>query len=99
MIRGCVLPPREKKAEKLCHILPFLLISLWMTPVPLFFAGKPEEAIARSGDSSRTTHGATLCVDAWPAPLDVSPICDRRLLTTDSSRPLECGDPARNAGA
>jgi ADP-ribosyl-[dinitrogen reductase] hydrolase len=35
-----------------------------LAPVPLFFAGNPEEAIARSGDSSRTTHGATVCVDA-----------------------------------
>ncbi|MEI6149018.1 MAG: ADP-ribosylglycohydrolase family protein [bacterium] len=35
-----------------------------LAPVPLFFADKPEEAIARSGDSSRTTHGATVCVDA-----------------------------------
>jgi ADP-ribosylglycohydrolase len=35
-----------------------------LAPVPLFFAGKPEEAIERSGDSSRTTHGAQVCVDA-----------------------------------
>jgi ADP-ribosylglycohydrolase len=35
-----------------------------LAPVPLFFAGQPEEALARSGDSSRTTHGATVCVDA-----------------------------------
>jgi ADP-ribosylglycohydrolase len=35
-----------------------------LAPVPLFFAGKPEEAIARSGDSSRTTHGADVCMDA-----------------------------------
>lgn len=35
-----------------------------LAPVPLFFVGNPEEAIARSGDSSRTTHGATVCVDA-----------------------------------
>jgi ADP-ribosylglycohydrolase len=35
-----------------------------LAPVPLFFASNPEEAIARSGDSSRTTHGAAVCVDA-----------------------------------
>ena len=35
-----------------------------LAPVPLFFAGRPEEAIERSGDSSRTTHGAFTCVDA-----------------------------------
>ncbi len=35
-----------------------------LAPVPLFFAGRPEEAIERSGDSSRTTHGAQVCVDA-----------------------------------
>ncbi len=35
-----------------------------LAPVPLFFAGNPEEAIERSGDSSRTTHGARTCVDA-----------------------------------
>ena len=35
-----------------------------LAPVPLFFAGRPEDAIERSGDSSRTTHGAAVCVDA-----------------------------------
>ncbi len=35
-----------------------------LAPVPLFFAKNPEAAIERSGDSSRTTHGATVCVDA-----------------------------------
>ncbi len=35
-----------------------------LAPVPLFFAEQPEEAIARSGDSSRTTHGNRDCVDA-----------------------------------
>jgi len=35
-----------------------------LAPVPLFFAANPEEAIARSADSSRTTHGARTCVDA-----------------------------------
>ena len=35
-----------------------------LAPVPLFFAQAPEIAIARSADSSRTTHGATEAVDA-----------------------------------
>lgn len=35
-----------------------------LAPVPLFFARQPAEAVARSGDSSRTTHGAPVCVDA-----------------------------------
>ncbi len=35
-----------------------------LTPVPLFFAASPAEAIERSGDSSRTTHAAQVCVDA-----------------------------------
>ena len=35
-----------------------------LAPVPLFFAGQPAEAVARSGDSSRTAHGAAVCVDA-----------------------------------
>jgi ADP-ribosylglycohydrolase len=35
-----------------------------LAPVPLAFARRPAEAISRSGDSSRTTHGAPVCVDA-----------------------------------
>jgi ADP-ribosylglycohydrolase len=35
-----------------------------LAPVPLFFAHNPEEAIERSGDSSRTTHAAQTAVDA-----------------------------------
>src|SRR5262245_23277567 len=35
-----------------------------LAPVPLFFARRPVEAIERSGDSSRTTHGAPNCVSA-----------------------------------
>jgi ADP-ribosylglycohydrolase len=35
-----------------------------LAPVPLFFAPDPREAIARSADSSRTTHGAREAVDA-----------------------------------
>ena len=35
-----------------------------LAPVPLFYAGDPEEAIEKAGESSRTTHGATEAVDA-----------------------------------
>ncbi len=35
-----------------------------LAPVPLFFAHRPKEAIERSAQSSRTTHGAPNCVDA-----------------------------------
>jgi ADP-ribosyl-[dinitrogen reductase] hydrolase len=35
-----------------------------LAPVPLFFAQSPVEAIERSADSSRTTHGAPTAVDA-----------------------------------
>jgi ADP-ribosylglycohydrolase len=35
-----------------------------LAPVPLFFKDRPEEAIARAADSSRTTHGAREAVDA-----------------------------------
>ena len=35
-----------------------------LAPAPLFFASDPEQAIHMSGESSRTTHGATTCVDA-----------------------------------
>lgn len=35
-----------------------------LAPAPLFFANDPREAVARSGESSRTTHGAAECVDA-----------------------------------
>ena len=35
-----------------------------LAPVPMFFANDPAAAIERSGDSSRTTHGAATCVDA-----------------------------------
>ena len=34
-----------------------------LAPVPLFFAARPVEAIERSAESSRTTHGAATCVD------------------------------------
>jgi ADP-ribosyl-[dinitrogen reductase] hydrolase len=35
-----------------------------LVPVPLFFVQSPTEAIERSGESSRTTHGAASAVDA-----------------------------------
>ena len=35
-----------------------------LAAVPLFFAADPHTAIDLSGDSSRTTHGATIAVDA-----------------------------------
>jgi ADP-ribosylglycohydrolase len=35
-----------------------------LAPVPLFFARDPAQAIEKSGESSRTTHGAAVCVDA-----------------------------------
>ncbi len=34
-----------------------------LAPVPMYFAGDPAEAIARSADSSKTTHGAEEAVD------------------------------------
>ena len=35
-----------------------------LAPVPLFFASDPETALHLSAESSRTTHGATTCLDA-----------------------------------
>ena len=35
-----------------------------LAPVPLFFAADPEKAIHMSAESSKTTHGATTCLDA-----------------------------------
>jgi ADP-ribosyl-[dinitrogen reductase] hydrolase len=35
-----------------------------LAPVPLFFERNPEDAIRKSGESSRTTHGAQTCIDA-----------------------------------
>jgi len=35
-----------------------------LAPVPMFYAGKPREAIEKSGESSKTTHGAPTAVDA-----------------------------------
>ncbi len=35
-----------------------------LVPVPLFFSSNPALAIQNSGQSSRTTHGARVCIDA-----------------------------------
>lgn len=35
-----------------------------LAPVPMFYAGNPREAIEKSGESSKTTHGAAAAVDA-----------------------------------
>ncbi len=35
-----------------------------LAPVPMFFANDPEQAIHFSGESSRTTHQTTACIDA-----------------------------------
>jgi len=35
-----------------------------LAPVPLFYAQNPQEAIERSGESSRTTHGTITAIDA-----------------------------------
>jgi ADP-ribosyl-[dinitrogen reductase] hydrolase len=35
-----------------------------LAPVPMFYANDPQAAIEKSGESSRTTHGATVCIDA-----------------------------------
>jgi ADP-ribosylglycohydrolase len=35
-----------------------------LAPVPMFFYNEPKEAIEKSAESSRTTHGAPACLDA-----------------------------------
>ena len=35
-----------------------------LAPVPLYYCGSPAEAIHFSGESSRTTHGLPVCIDA-----------------------------------
>ena len=35
-----------------------------LAPVPMFYAGNPQEAIEKSGESSRTTHGTPAAIDA-----------------------------------
>jgi ADP-ribosylglycohydrolase len=39
-------------------------MALCLAPVPLFFAGDPRKTIEKSGESSRTTHGASAAIDA-----------------------------------
>lgn len=35
-----------------------------LAPVPIYYAADPSQAIVRSAESSRTTHGASTCIDA-----------------------------------
>jgi ADP-ribosylglycohydrolase len=35
-----------------------------LAPVPMFYFSDPDEALEKSAESSRTTHGATACLDA-----------------------------------
>jgi len=35
-----------------------------LAPVPIFYSAKPERAIEMSGESSRTTHGTDVCIEA-----------------------------------
>lgn len=35
-----------------------------LAPIPMFYVGRPEDAIAMAGESSRTTHGAAVAIDA-----------------------------------
>jgi ADP-ribosylglycohydrolase len=35
-----------------------------LAPVPMFYARHPREAMDRSGESSKTTHGTVVCIDA-----------------------------------
>lgn len=37
-----------------------------LAPVPMFYADDPIEAVEKSGESSRTTHGALVAIDACP---------------------------------
>jgi ADP-ribosylglycohydrolase len=63
-----------------------------LAPVPLFLAGTPAEAIAKSGESSRTTHGATACVDAcrYLGALIVGAVCgaDKDVLLSERYSPV-----------
>ena len=62
-----------------------------LAPVPMFFAGDAREAIDRSADSSRTTHGAVEAVDAcrYFAGLLVGALrgVDKQTLLSDSLQP------------
>jgi len=58
----------EKTREPYCGRTDFLGAGngclMRLAPVPLFFARNPREAIEKSGQSSRTTHGVAVAVDA-----------------------------------
>ncbi|MCY3616189.1 MAG: ADP-ribosylglycohydrolase family protein, partial [Acidimicrobiaceae bacterium] len=64
-----------------------------LAPVPMFFAGDVREAIDRSADSSRTTHGAVEAVDAcrYFAGLLVGALrgVDKEMLLSDHYSPVE----------
>jgi ADP-ribosylglycohydrolase len=58
----------EKTGEPYCGSTDFWMAGngslMRLAPVPLFYAAEPVAAIERSGESSRTTHGAVAAVDA-----------------------------------
>jgi len=64
-----------------------------LAPVPMFFAGDAREAINRSADSSRTTHGAVEAVDAcrFFAGLLVGALCGvgKEALLSERYSPVE----------
>lgn len=61
-------PPFEKTGASYCEVDdPYAAGNgsiMHLAPVPMFFAGNSEEAITRSEESSRTTHGARTCGEA-----------------------------------
>ncbi|HNR32144.1 MAG TPA: ADP-ribosylglycohydrolase family protein [Candidatus Hydrogenedentes bacterium] len=63
-----------------------------LAPVPLFFAREPEAAIEKAGESSRTTHGSVIAVDAcrYFAGLIVGAVngVDKATLLTDHYCPV-----------
>jgi ADP-ribosylglycohydrolase len=65
-----------------------------LAPVPMFFAKDPLEAIEKSGESSRTTHGAPVAIDAcrYFGSLIVGALRgeDKDVLLSDHYSPLPC---------
>jgi ADP-ribosylglycohydrolase len=66
-----------------------------LAPVPLAFAAKPEEAIRLAGESSRTTHAATECIDScrYFAGLLLAALAGltkREILNNDYEPPVKC---------
>tara|TARA_Y100000031_G_scaffold145682_1_gene178557 strand:- start:1459 stop:2394 length:936 start_codon:yes stop_codon:yes gene_type:complete len=63
-----------------------------LAPVPLFYSANPGEAIERSADSSRTTHGALTAVDAaryfGGLPVGAVSGIDKEVLLSDSYCPV-----------